>query len=226
MVRWGRRIFLILLTGWGLLLVVRCQLPRQTVATEAARDSTSAVYLVRHGWHAGIAIRRADLPDDQWPVPDDVLDADYVEVGWGEARYYPGHSRGIWGTVRAGAWPTASVVHVVPVADSVSARFDRHTIVRLPVSASALEALTQYVAATFARPDSGTALPAADGYYPDSRFYPSELPYHVFNNCNHWAAGALEAAGCDTAPRWTLTVSQVIRQARDCGSLLQRRPVD
>ncbi len=224
MLRWGRRLLLVLLVGWGLLLAVRCHLPRQTTAPSP--DSTSAVYLVRHGWHAGIAVRRADVPDDRWPVLGDFPEAEYLEVGWGEARYYPGTSRGVWGTVRAGAWPTGSVVHVVPIDGSVPARFDRHTIVRIPVDSSELDALTRYVVASFARTEGGDAIPGADGYYRDSRFYRSGLPYHVFNNCNHWAAGALEAAGCDTAPRWTLTVGRVIEQARQCGTLIQRRAAE
>jgi uncharacterized protein (TIGR02117 family) len=219
--RWGRRILLVLLAGWGLLLAVRCHLPRR--ATAPSPDSTSAVYLVRHGWHAGIAVRRADVPDDRWPVLSDFPDATYLEVGWGEARYYPGESRGVWGAFRAGAWPTGSVVHVVPISGTVPARFDRHTIVRIPVDTSELDALTQYVADSFALTDAGDARVAADGYYRDSRFYRSGLPYHVFNNCNHWAAGALEAAGCNTSPRWTLTVGRVIEQARRCGALVQRR---
>jgi uncharacterized protein (TIGR02117 family) len=215
---------LVLLVGWGLLLAVRCHLPRQATAPSA--DSTSAIYLVRHGWHAGVAVRRTDLPDDRWPVLDAFPDARYLEVGWGEARYYPGEIRGVWGAFRAGAWPTGSVVHVVPISGTVPARFDRQTIVRIPVDASELDALTQYVADSFTLTDAGEAIPAAEGYYPNSRFYRSGLPYHVFNNCNHWAAGALEAAGCDTTPRWTLTVGRVIKQARRCGTLVQRGPED
>jgi uncharacterized protein (TIGR02117 family) len=222
--RWWRRLVLLALTAWGLLLAMRCHLPRQTVAPSS--DSTSAVYLVRHGWHAGLAVRRADVPNDRWPVLDDFPDATYLEVGWGEARYYPGEIRGVWGAVRAGAWPTGSVLHVVPVADSITGTFPQNTIVRIPVSRSELNGLIRYVAASFADTGDGTPLLATEGFYPGSRFYRSGLTYHVFNNCNHWAAGALEAAGCDTAPRWTLTVGRVIEQAQRCGTLVQQRTVD
>ena len=222
--RWWRPLLLAAIVGWILLLAVRCHLPRQTVAPSP--DSTSTIYLVRHGWHAGIAIRRTDLPDDAWPVTQDFPNARYLEVGWGEARYYPGKTRGVWGAFRAGAWPTGSVLHVVPVADSVQGTFPANTIVRIPVSQSELNGLTRYVADSFSRTDAGTAIPAADGFYIGSRFYRSGLPYHVFNNCNHWAAGALEAAGCDTAPRWTLTVGRVIKQAERCGRIIQRRESD
>ena len=220
--RWWHGLVLLVLVGWALLLTARCHLPRQS--TVPTSDSTSAVYVVRHGWHAGIAVRRAALPADTWPVLDRFPDATYLEVGWGEVRYYPGHTRGVWGALRAGAWPTGSVLHVVPIRGAVPASFPHNTIVRVPVSTTELAALTRYVEQTFAADTD--SLDAAPGVYPDSRFYRSSLTYHVFNNCNHWAAGALEAAGCDTAPRWTLTVGRVLRQAQRCGTLLQRAPAD
>jgi uncharacterized protein (TIGR02117 family) len=231
--RWWRQLLGLALVGWLLLLAARCHLPRRTAAPTGGPDSTSAVYLVRHGWHAGIAVRRTDLPDGSRAaasplrsVLDAFPDARYVEVGWGEARYYPGKTRGVWGAVRAGGWPTESVLHVVPVPGAVPATFRANTIVRIPVGPGELAALGRYVTASFAPAPSGGAIPAADGFYPGSRFYRSGLSYHVFNNCNHWAAGALEAAGCDTAPRWTFTVGQVVRQARECGVLVQRRAAD
>jgi uncharacterized protein (TIGR02117 family) len=216
--RWWHRLLLGALVAWGLLLLVRCHLPRQAVAPTA--DSTSTLYLVRHGWHAGIAVRQADLPAGAWPALGTGPEARFLEVGWGEARYYPGETRGVWGAVRAGAWPTGSVLHVVPVASSVPAAFPQNTIVRIPVGPRELEGFARYVARSFAVDSTGAPIRAAPGYYPDSQFYRSGLTYHVFNNCNHWAAGALEAAGCDTAPRWAFTVGQLLRQARRCGTRL------
>jgi len=219
---WWRQWLLLALLGWLLLLATRCHLPRQTVTPTP--DSTSAVYLVRHGWHAGIAVRRTDVPAGAWPVLDAFPTARYLEVGWGEARYYPGDTRGVWGAFRAGAWPTGSVLHVVPISGSVQGTFPQNTIVRIPVAPQELRALVRYVAESFSVNNQGNAIPAAPGYYAGSRFYQSELTYHVFNNCNHWAAGALEAAGCDTAPRWTLTVGRVIAQAEACGTRLPAVP--
>ncbi len=134
--------------------------------------------MVRHGWHAGIAVRRADVPDTAWPILGDFPAARYLEIGWGEAGYYTGRSRGVWGTVRAGAWPTRSVLHVVPVPEGVLDLFSAHTVVRVPVG-------------------------------PD-----------------HWAAAALEAAGCAVWPRGAFTVGQVIEQAQTCGTLVQHGASD
>jgi len=218
--RWWRGLLVGAVAVWIVLLVVHCHLPRQAVRPTA--DSTSAVYLVQHGWHAGIAVHRADVPGGRWPVLDSFPDARYLEVGWGEARYYPGEARGAWGVTRAGLWPTGSVLHVVPLDRAVPARFREQTIVRVPVGPSELDALTAVVAESFVVDSTGRAPVAAPGYYPDSRFYASPLTYHVFNNCNHWAAAALEASSCDVSPRWAFTVGQVVQQARECGTLVQK----
>ncbi len=218
--QWWRRLLAGVVAAWLVVLAAQCHLPRRTV-TSGGGEHASAVYVVQHGWHAGIAVRRADVPAPRWPVLDEFPEAKYLEVGWGEARYYPGESRGLWGMLRAGAWPTGSVVHVVPIHRAVPDRFPGRTVVRVPVDAASLDALTAFVAGSFAA-DSTERLPvAAPGYYVDSRFYQSSLTYHVFNNCNHWAAAALEAAGCDVSPRWSFTVGRVIRRAQACGTLVQ-----
>jgi hypothetical protein len=215
---------LVLVGAWGLLVVVQCHLPRQSV--RPTPDSTSAVHVVRHGWHAGIVVRRADVPDTAWPLLGAFPDARSLEVGWGEAGYYTGRSRGGWGTVRAGAWPTESVLHVVPVPGGVQEQFPSQTIVRVPVGPGEIDALTSFVAASFAVDSTGRASVVAPGHDVNSRFYASPLPYHIFNNCNHWAAAALEAAGCAVWPRGAFTVEQVMAQARACGTLVQRGAPD
>ncbi|WP_103020514.1 DUF2459 domain-containing protein [Salinibacter altiplanensis] len=218
--QWWRSLLSGAVAVWLIVLAARCHLPRPTVSSDGG-EPTNAVYVVQHGWHAGIAVRRADVPEGRWPALEAFPDAQYLEVGWGEARYYPGRSRGVWGVLRAGAWPTGSVVHVVPLDRPVPDRFPAQTVVRVSVSPAELDALTAFVAASLATDATGSAVPTAPGNDADGRFYASPFTYHVFNNCNHWAAAALEAAGCDASPRWAFTVGQVIRRAKECGALVQ-----
>lgn len=220
--RWWRSLSVAVVAVWILMLAARCHLPRHAISSSGAQDSTSAIYVVQHGWHAGVAVPTADVPEERWPVWEAYSASKYLEVGWGEGGYYPGHSRGVWGVLRAGVWPTGSVVHVVPIDQPVPERFSERTVVRVPLREKALDALTSFVAESFAVDSTGQATTVAPGYYADSRFYASPLPYHVFNNCNHWAAAALEAVGCDVSPRWIFTVGQVMRQAEECGTLLQQ----
>ncbi|WP_022836889.1 DUF2459 domain-containing protein [Salisaeta longa] len=203
---------------WALaVLLVGCGLP-EPVRTERAPADTSRVTitLIRHGWHAGLAVPRAALDSVAWV--QDVLGptVQFVEMGWGEARYYPAPDPGWWATVRAGAWPTGSVVHLVPVTTALTARFPRQPMVRLRITEPSLAALLRYLRASVVVRSTGRAVGAAPGWYPTSQFVRSPLTYHLFQNCNHWVAEALEAAGCSTT-RWrALTVGAVLRQARRC----------
>lgn len=219
MIRWAWRVFLVVMVGWGFLLAVQCQMPRRTVAPTT--DSTSSVYLVRHSWHAGLAVRRADIPDGRWPILEDYPEAEYLEVGWGDAGYYPARDPGVGLALRAGLWPTKSVLHVVPVSREVTSTFGHSTVVRIPVGPRELEGFIEFVAQSFEVDSTGAGVPMGSGYFVGSQFYQAGLPYHVFNNCNHWAGAALQAAGCDVSPRWTFTVGQVVRQANECGTLIQ-----
>jgi len=196
------------------------QLPRQ--GTHSATESTSAVYLIQHRWHAGIAVRPADVPGIRRPMIDEFSDTDYVEVGWGDADYYPSRDPGPGTFLKAGLWPTQSVLLVRSIPGSVPNVFPRSTIVRVPVGAEALEALETFIRASFAE----NPVSIRGRFGPGRQFFPSDLPYHAFNNCNHWAAAALEAAGCNASPRWTFTVGQVVDQAMECGVLVQHRNTD
>lgn len=216
--RWGWRLLIVTVLAWGAVLAASCQMPRHLEARSP--DSTSAVYVVRHGWHAGIAIRQADLPNGRAPF-DALPDGRYLEFGWGEADYYPNPEPGPWTLARAGLWPTGSVVHVVPLARAPAERFPASAVVRIPVSDAELEALVDFVARSFRTDPAGRPAVAAPGYYPQSRFYHSPYPYHVLNNCNHWAAFGLRAAGCRIAPRRTVTVGRLLDRARRCGTVVQ-----
>ena len=213
---------------WVTGLASSCHLPRPVVApdrTPVPVDS-STIYVVQHGWHAGITIRRDHVPPDRWPEWTGMPASRYLEFGWGEAGYYPNPDAGVGAALHAGLWPTASVIHAVPVTRSVPDRFPQQRIVRLRLSAAELDRLASFIRHSVAVDSGGGAVPAAPGYAPRSRFYVSPLRYHVFQNCNHWAAEALEAAGCRTG-RWrSITVGQLMAQAERCGTRVDdgRRP--
>jgi uncharacterized protein (TIGR02117 family) len=214
MPRW-RYILLAIVVAWILVLASSCALPSVVADTSVAEADSHAVYVIKYGWHTGIAFRPSDLPEGSLPTFPGIAPAPYLEVGWGEARYYPDPDPGTGSLLRAALWPTRSVLHVTPLALAPPDAYRMREQVQLTVSGAELEALAAFVRQTLTVED-GAAIPAAESWQEGSRFYWSPLRYHVFNNCNHWAAAALQAAGCDTHPRYTLTVDRVMRQAKDC----------
>jgi uncharacterized protein (TIGR02117 family) len=214
MPRW-RYIVLAVVAAWTLVLVSSCALPSVVADEPGTAADSHAVYVVEYGWHTGIVFRPPDLPDGSLPSFPGIAPASYLEVGWGEARYYPNPDPGTGSLLRAALWPTRSVVHVTPLQVAPPQAYRMRKQVQLTVSDAELVALATFVRKSLTVRD-GAALPAADSWLEGSRFYRSPLRYHVFNNCNHWAAAALRAAGCNTHPRYTLTVDRVMRQARAC----------
>lgn len=198
-----------------------------TVPGEGVRDvppsgagaaDSFEVHVVSHGWHAGIALEpRFALRELGFPARVDSA-ARRVEVGWGDADYYRSPDPGLGLTLRAGLWPTASVVHVVALRASAEERFPGRPIVRFTLDASAQAELEAAIAGAFGRTD-GAPIPRGDGLYRRSAFFAARGSYHLFNNCNHWTARMLRAAGIPVDPTDVLTEDQLMDQLRALGTV-------
>src|SRR5258706_9355056 len=78
---------------WGLALAA--------LLTWVDPGEAETVYLVSHGWHVGLALRRDDLlalsPPSRLPAPP----VAYVEIGWGDGDFYPAPSPSLSLALRA-----------------------------------------------------------------------------------------------------------------------------
>src|SRR5512134_2361869 len=79
----------------------------------APAEPVKPIYVINHGWHTGIAVRRADLPDGVRPEGADVADSEYVEVGWGDRAFYMAPEGTVGLALKAVFWPSPGVLHVV-----------------------------------------------------------------------------------------------------------------
>lgn len=193
-------------------------------AQEPVPEDTSAhVYIVSHGWHVGVAIPREQLEPGQWPEVEEFPDANYLEVGWGDAGYYPHPDPGLWRAIRAALWPTPSVLHVVGFREPVREFFPWSEIIRINVSPAGLDSLVAYIRSFYARDEQGETETVAPSLYGKGLFYRAEGSYHLFNNSNTWAARALRAAGKRVSVCRSLTSGGVLRQARAIGETIQER---
>jgi len=201
-----------------------CAAPVKDLFPPGDNASTKAIYLVSHGWHAGIVLRRADIPADLWPENVDFPYAEFLEVGWGDKQYYQTPDAHFGITLRAALWPTSSVLHIVGFSGAVTAYFPGSEIIEIKLSEPGIELLSRYIAASFARDESGQARPLGGGLYGNSWFYLSRESYHLFNTCNVWTARALHAAGVPITPSFSITVEQLMAQAQTFGEVVQSKP--
>jgi uncharacterized protein (TIGR02117 family) len=184
-------------------LLCGCATP--PVAELPGAPATDSIFLVSQGWHSGIAVRRANIPDPLLPEKRDFPGADWLEFGWGDRDYYMAPSPGPWLSFKAAILPSRSVVHVAGVRGEMGTHYPGAEIVEIPLARAALEDLLRYVHDAFERPGEAAA-PLGRG------FYPGRESFHLLRTCNVWTAGALRAAGLPV--RSALTVEGILQQVR------------
>lgn len=204
----------------GCLLGAACAAPR-VVEGPPAEPPARAIHLVSHGWHTGIAIARADLPEG-FPALADFPHADVLEFGWGDAEFYPAAEPSLWQGLRALLWPTPSVLHVAALRGDLAATFPTSTIVRLEISEAGLGRLLEFIRAEFQRDIHGRPVSVAPGLYGASRFYRGQRSFHFPHTCNWWTAQGLLAAGIPVEPALALTAHGLLRQAIRHGEQVRR----
>jgi uncharacterized protein (TIGR02117 family) len=179
-----------------------------TSANERGAQGEIPVYVVTHGWHAGIAMHATEIDFARWrPLPHPA-GARYLEVGWGDRDYYPAPGFNAWYAFKALFWPTASVLHVTGFDEPPGRRFPESEVVELRLSRAGFERLLAYIAASF-EPD---AAPIAPSLYATGAFYPSREKFHLFKTCNVWVARALREAGIEV--RSSITREGLMGQLR------------
>jgi uncharacterized protein (TIGR02117 family) len=184
-------------------------------------EAAKVVYVMGHGWHTGLVVRRADIPDGIWPEQTDFPEAQYVEVGWGDKDFYQASEPTFGLALKAALQSTASVLHVVGFAIPPEDYFPASEVIAVRLSLHGFTHLVAFIHQTYKRDAHGRAIPLGPGWYEHSKFYLATGTYHLFNTCNTWVAKALRAAGFPINPGSTLTAGNVMEQVRAFGSIMR-----
>lgn len=179
------------------------------------------VYLVGHGWHAGIVLRRTDATAVWWPEQDDFPDATFLEVGWGDRDFYQDPDPSLADRLKGAFWPTKSVLHIVGFRRPVTAYFPASEVIRIDLPKAGVDSLAAFIHAAYVRDEEGQPIVLGPGLYGESRFYAARERYHIFKNCNTWAARALREAGVPLRPAEILTADDLLKQVRPFGETIQ-----
>jgi uncharacterized protein (TIGR02117 family) len=182
----------------------------------AGADGLHSIYVVRRGWHTGIAISTSHWPDSEWALLDDFPGADYLEFGWGDERFYQAEQNTPWLTTRAALWPTSSVIHVIgfeaPLGDMEALEVEP-----VRISADGLRRLTNSLEREFAGASPTVSGPQSTLAPSPNQFYEATRSFYFPRMCNWWVARLLETAGCPIQPWTVVTASRVMREARGFG---------
>jgi uncharacterized protein (TIGR02117 family) len=178
-----------------------------------AGEPTVRVFVVSHGYHAGIVLPRVTLAEEASRRGYAALIAvstrfaafPFLEMGWGDEEFYRSVP-----TIASVTVPMAaralflpgnpSVVHVVGLSYPPRAAFPAADVIALDLSAKGFDRALGRIDATFAPAAGVPADDAGPGLYGPSRFYRARGTFNIFHVCNHWLADLLDAAGVPTAP--------------------------
>ena len=195
--------------------------PLPPVAPPDIPRSGPFVHLVDHGWHVGIAMERREVPEAIWPESAEFSGFRYLEVGWGDADYYPSAHGTIGLALRAAFNSQGSVLHVAAFDAAPSEFFGMSKIIEVPLSRRGLEDLARFIHATYVRDASNRPLVTAPGLYGRSAFYLATGRYRLLDNSNTWTARALAVAGCPIDAAGAITASAVMHEARRFGRVVR-----
>lgn len=183
-----------------------------------------SIYLVSHGWHAGIVLERRTLSERIKVLQRDFAAADYLEIGWGDSDFYQTPDPHIGLILKAGIFPSESVLHLVGFDGDVVGYFPYSEIIELKITPEQQDQLGRHIAASFALDGEGKTLSLGRGLYGESQFYRSIESYHLFNTCNVWTARVLRKIGLATRPSSAIMVDDLMAQVRDLGRVVQQMP--
>ena len=201
----------------SILLLIAC-LPLAGCSSErtvADSERSQVVYVVRRGWHSGVALATTDWPQPDWPLLTTFHDARYLEFGWGDADFYQADKPGAGMALAAVLWPSSTVMEVVPLQAAPPPGTDDFEAVAVHVTNSELKAIASSLDSSFEQPISptGKTYRTAGG---EARFYRARGNFYLFRMCNRWTAELLQLAGCSVSPRLTMTTGQVVKAAKKC----------
>ncbi|PKD43639.1 DUF2459 domain-containing protein [Rhodohalobacter barkolensis] len=178
------------------------------------------VYIVSHGWHAGIAIE-SEYIVNQIPDHPDMPDTNYLKFGWGDARYYSDLEAGFWLMMRAALLPTKSAVHIVGFDSPVEHYFSGSKVVKIKITEEGASELGKFVRESIKVDDNDQPIFYGEGLYRNSLFFESDRTYILPRTSNKWTAKALRKTGYPISPFYAFTSDNVIQQASKEGTVIQ-----
>ena len=191
------------------------------VAPPDSSRSGPFVYLVSHGWHVGIAVARQEVSPAIWPESAEFSAFRYLEVGWGDADYYPAAQGTIGLALKAAFSSKGSVLHVAAFDAAPPEFFGRSKIIEVALSRRGLEDLARFIHATYVLDASDRPVVVAPGLYGHSAFYRATGQYRLQDNSNNWTARALAVAGCPIDAAGAITAGGVMHEARRFGRVIR-----
>ena len=197
------------------LLASDCAAPKTERNFAAGGANGKQVFVVHNKWHAAIVAKTADIGADEMPELVHFPGAEYVEISWGDADFFPATEGGIGLALKAAFWSSGSVLHLVGFSGAVKETYGGAEIIEIGLSEQEFRRLIGFVSAEFQRKQPGRPATPRPGLFPQSRFFPANGKFSLLRTCNAWVAEAFSAAGLPVRPGFVFTAGNLAAQIKE-----------
>lgn len=184
-------------------------------------------FVLQAGWHTGIVLRTKDISPADWPEAANYLQHSYIDIGWGDERFYQAEGNPPALAARAALVPTSSAIHIVPFSIHPLSLYSGDTFLkRIEATPRQFSALCRIISDSFERDESGNLIESRLNEK-SRNFFKAKGKYHIFNTCNTWVVRCLKEAGFDVNPNGVITQQHLIKALRKLpGGEWEKKKVD
>lgn len=174
----------------------------------------ATIHVSRLGWHTGILVKK-QMVDTLLPaLVADFPDATYLNISWGDRKYFMAPEGTVGLALRAALLPTRSVIHVDGYSRLPGWYFESNQVAEIKLSRKGFRSMIGYIRSGFSRDSTGKLIPLRETPETMSYFYLSDITYWGTRTCNVWTARAIRKAGFPILPFVALTAGNVMNQIR------------
>jgi len=173
------------------------------------------IFVVQEDWHTGIIFKTNDVDSTIWPEIVHYQNKKFVDVGWGDEKFYQVPGYPVFVAARAVLFPTQSVLRIFPYNTPIlSAYFENSRILKFNITRQELDSLSKFIAESYKRDENGNAH-ISELYDNNDYYFLANRKYHLFRTCNTWVALVFKESGFDVRSFFVLYGKQLLRQLRD-----------
>lgn len=190
---------------------------------DSIHNSSFTVYIVNQNMHTGIVIPVEDIPEQIFPAVRHFRKYRFIDIGWGEERYYQKPDDSLLDGARAILLRNSSVIRIEGYRGTAGNFIDwSDYTIEITLSRIQYTQLLEFIGRSFLLGSDGEPVTASQKHSGSIIFFKSIHTYHLFNTCNTWVSDALIYAGLELPASVVVTRMQLYKQIQSAGRVIKK----
>ena len=197
-------------------------IPISLFSLPKGENKDNKIWLVKQRWHTGLVLQRNQVDTTTWPEITQFKNYNYVDVGWGDEKFYQHPGFNFLLAAEALFAPTPSTLRIFGFNMSIEDYINySDRAIEIRITKTQLDSLCSYIHSTYKYNNKGEPILLSEQLNGSIKFYKAEGKYHLFNTCNTWVANGLKKAGFQNFSGSTIFVNELFKQAKEVGKELK-----